>query len=65
MDNPPPHLAPVVPLIKRCDLDHYRFLAHTADPETLRTLAFVMIRDLEEVLGSEEQVNDSSSMPSG
>lgn len=49
-DSPtPPALAPVVPLIKRGDLDHYRHLARTADDYTLRVLVFVMVRDLEEL----------------
>lgn len=42
--------APIVPLIVRGDLAHYRFLARTADEATLRVLVIVMAADLEEAL---------------
>jgi hypothetical protein len=40
----------IVPLIKRGDLDHYRYLAEVADIGTLRVLVLVMATDLEEAL---------------
>jgi hypothetical protein len=43
-------LAPVVPLIVRGDLAHYRFLARTANPSTLRAVILLMADDLEECL---------------
>jgi hypothetical protein len=48
--NNSPGLARVTPFIVRGDLAHYRFLANTADTETLRVLVHVMAADLEEAL---------------
>lgn len=43
-------LAPVVALIKRGDLSHYRFLAVAGDEATLRALVLLLADDLEEAL---------------
>lgn len=50
MDAPQNPLAPVIPLIVRGDLAHYRFLARMADLETLRAVVLIMADDLEECL---------------
>lgn len=46
----PSGLAPVIPLIVRGDLEHYRFLARQADTATLRAVILLMADDLEEAL---------------